>query len=86
MEIFESLLNFLDSLLGSAIYFPFLLLGVGLFFTLYLGFPQLRFFAHAWVVLLGKHTPEGAEAPKPPGPMPRQTRFRWTSLRARPSR
>ncbi|MFB3104344.1 MAG: alanine/glycine:cation symporter family protein, partial [Pseudomonadales bacterium] len=61
MEIFESLLNFLDSLLGSALYFPFLLLGVGLFFTLYLGFPQLRFFAHAWGVLLGKHTPEGAE-------------------------
>ena len=61
MEIFESLLNFLDSLLGSALYFPFLLLGVGLFFTLYLGFPQLRFFAHAWGVLFGKHTPEGAE-------------------------
>lgn len=61
MEIFESLMNFLDGFLGSAIYFPFLLLGVGLFFTLYLGFPQLRFFAHAWGVLLGKHTPEDAE-------------------------
>ncbi len=61
MEIFESLMNFLDGFLGSAVYFPFLLLGVGLFFTLYLGFPQLRFFAHAWGVLLGRHTPEDAE-------------------------
>ena len=61
MELFESLMNFLDGYLGSAVYFPFLLLGVGLFFTLYLGFPQLRFFAHAWGVLLGRHTPEDAE-------------------------
>jgi AGCS family alanine or glycine:cation symporter len=49
-------LGLLDSWLGSAAYFPFLLLGVGLFFTLYLGFPQLRFFAHGWRVLRGKHT------------------------------
>ncbi len=61
MELFESLMHFLDGYLGSAVYFPFLLLGVGLFFTLYLGFPQLRFFAHAWGVLLGRHTPEDAE-------------------------
>jgi AGCS family alanine or glycine:cation symporter len=29
-------------------------LGVGVFFTFYLGFPQLRFFRHAWAVLFGR--------------------------------
>jgi len=56
MAAFESLFTFLDDYLGSAAYFPFLLLGVGVFFTLYLGFPQIRFFGHAWGVLRGKHT------------------------------
>ena len=56
MQVFESLIEFLDGYLGSAVYFPFLLLGVGVFFTLYLGFPQIRYFKHAWGVLTGKHT------------------------------
>ncbi|NIP14912.1 MAG: amino acid carrier protein [Pseudomonadales bacterium] len=60
--MFEDLIHFLDGWLGSAVYFPFLLLGVGLFFTLYLGFPQIRFFRHAWGVLRGHHTPG-----EPPG-------------------
>lgn len=51
----ESLFVFLDGLLGSAIWFPYLLLGVGLFFTLYLGFPQIRFFSRAWSILRGKY-------------------------------
>ena len=55
MDSFESLIRYLDSFLGSAAYFPFLLLAVGVFFTLYLGFPQIRFFSHAWKVLLGKY-------------------------------
>ena len=49
------LLNFLDSLLGSAQYFPFLLLGTGIFFTFYLKFPQIRFFNHAWRIVRGKY-------------------------------
>ena len=49
-----AVLEFFDGLLGSAAYFPILLLGVGVFFTLYLGFPQLRFFRHAWAVLFGR--------------------------------
>lgn len=57
MQAFESLITLLDGYLGSAFYFPFLLLGVGVFFTLYLGFPQIRYFRHAWGVLRGKHTP-----------------------------
>ena len=56
MATFEAILGFLDGLLGSAVYFPFLLLGVGLFFTLYLGFPQVRFFKHAWGVVTGKYS------------------------------
>ena len=49
-----SFLTTLDSLLGSAVWFPFLLLGTGIFFTIYLGFPQLRFFSHAVAILRGK--------------------------------
>ena len=49
-----SFLTTLDSLLGSAAWFPFLLLGTGIFFTIYLGFPQLRFFSHAVAILRGK--------------------------------
>jgi AGCS family alanine or glycine:cation symporter len=60
MVALESLFTFLDDYLGSAAYFPFLLLGVGVFFTLYLGFPQIRFFGHAWGVLRGKHTDPNA--------------------------
>ena len=54
MESFNSLLLLLDSWLGSSALFPFILLGVGLFFTIYLKFPQIRFFGHAWAVLRGK--------------------------------
>ena len=59
--MFENFLNTLDAWLGSAFYFPFVLLGVGLFFTVYLGLPQIRFFKHAWQVLTGKYT--DADAP-----------------------
>ena len=61
MATFEKIIGFLDGLLGSAVYFPFLLLGVGLFFTLYLGFPQVRFFKHAWSVVTGKHSKDATE-------------------------
>ena len=56
METIETALTLIDGILGSAAWFPFVLLGVGLFFTLYLGFPQIRYFGHAWGVLTGKHT------------------------------
>ena len=57
----EEGLVFLDGLLGSAVYFPWILLGVGCFFTIYLGFPQVRYFKRAWGVLLGRHTSPDAE-------------------------
>lgn len=55
MEGFNSFLLLIDSYLGSSAWFPFILLGVGFFFTCYLRFPQLRFFRHAWAVLRGKY-------------------------------
>lgn len=56
-----NVLEFLDSLLGSAQYFPFLLLGTGIFFTFYLKFPQIRFFRHAWRIVRGKYDKPGME-------------------------
>ncbi|MGA0806458.1 MAG: alanine/glycine:cation symporter family protein [Pseudohongiellaceae bacterium] len=37
-----------------------MLLGVGLYFTVYLGFPQLRYFRHAWAVVAGRFDRPGA--------------------------
>jgi len=48
----------LDGFLGGAFWFPYVLLGVGLFFTVYLKFPQVRFFKHAWQVVTGKFDKE----------------------------
>ncbi|RUO79345.1 alanine/glycine:cation symporter family protein [Pseudidiomarina taiwanensis] len=60
MEAINNFLLLIDSYLGSAAWFPYVLLGVGVFFTLYLGFPQLRFFGHAWKVVSGKFDKKGA--------------------------
>ncbi|MDT8399574.1 MAG: amino acid carrier protein, partial [Pseudomonadales bacterium] len=59
MESFNSFLLLLDSWLGSSALFPFILLGVGLFFTVYLRFPQIRYFSHAWAVVRGKYEKAG---------------------------
>ena len=57
----QSIANFLDSMLGSALWFPIVLLAVGVWFTLYLGFPQIRYFARGWRILLGKEAKSDAE-------------------------
>lgn len=54
MNAFNNFILWLDGFLGSAAYFPWLLLGTGLFFTIYLKFPQIRFFKHAVKVVTGK--------------------------------
>jgi len=54
LSAFNEFILLLDSYLGSAIYFPWMLLGTGLFFTIYLKFPQIRFFKHAIKVVSGK--------------------------------
>ncbi len=55
MVEFNNFLINLDGYIGSAPWFPMLLIGTGIFFTFYLGFPQFRFFAHGWRVLSGKY-------------------------------
>jgi AGCS family alanine or glycine:cation symporter len=45
----------IDHYLGGSAWFPYLLLGTGVFFTLYLKFPQLRFFRHAVRIVTGKY-------------------------------
>lgn len=60
MDAVNDFLIFIDGFLGSAIWFPTFLLTVGVFFTLYLGFPQIRYFKHAIGVTTGKFDKEGA--------------------------
>lgn len=45
----------LDGYLGGNIWFMVLLIGTGLFFTIYLGFPQIRYFRHAIRITSGKY-------------------------------
>ena len=59
MESFTNILLTLDGLLGSSPWFPYVLLGTGLFFTIYLKFPQVRYFKHATQVVRGKFDKEG---------------------------
>ncbi|MDT0594043.1 alanine/glycine:cation symporter family protein [Glaciecola petra] len=54
MDAILDFVNLIDSFLGSAAWFPYVLLGTGAFFTIYLKFPQVRFFKHAWKVVSGK--------------------------------
>ncbi|MBA59690.1 MAG: sodium:alanine symporter family protein [Gammaproteobacteria bacterium] len=61
VDALSSILTVLDSLLGSAPWFPFLLLGTGVFFSVYLKFPQLRFFTHAIEIVRGKFNRKGAK-------------------------
>ena len=61
MDSVNDFLIFIDGYLGSAIWFPTFLLFVGIFFTLYLGFPQIRYFRHAIGVTSGKFDKEGAK-------------------------
>lgn len=55
-EIFATL----DGFIGGSTWFVYLLLGTGLFFTLYLKFPQVRYFRHAFLMVSGKYDEAGA--------------------------
>jgi len=59
MHKINELLQYLDGYLGGHQWFVFFLLGTGLFFTLYLGFPQFRYFRHAIRIVKGKFDREG---------------------------
>lgn len=54
MDALLNFINLIDSFLGSAAWFPYVLLGTGAFFTVYLKFPQIRYFKHACKVVSGK--------------------------------
>ena len=64
MEILNNYILFLDSYFGSAPWFPLLLLSIGIFFTFYLGIPQIRHFTKGWKTLFssGKDN-EGQTSP-----------------------
>ena len=51
MEILNSYILLVDSYFGSAAWFPLLLLSVGIFFTVYLGVPQFKYFLIGWKIL-----------------------------------
>jgi alanine or glycine:cation symporter, AGCS family len=62
MQKLNDFLLLIDSYIGSGPWFVYLLLGTGVFFTIYLGFPQIRYFKHAIRVVTGrfdKKTDEG---------------------------
>lgn len=54
MQALNDFLALIDSYIGSSDWFPIVLLGTGLFFTIYLGFPQIRYFRFAFKVVRGK--------------------------------
>lgn len=55
MHKLNDILATIDSYVGGANWFVYFLLGTGLFFTIYLKFPQIRFFAHALRIVRGKY-------------------------------
>ena len=54
MEQFNNFLILLDSNLSGSWWFPALLIGTGIFFTIYLGFPQFKYFNSAFKIVSGK--------------------------------
>ena len=54
MQKVNELLLFLNDYLGGHAWFVYLLLGTGVFFTLYLGLPQIRYFGHAIRIVKGR--------------------------------
>ena len=61
MAEFNNFLLMLDSNLSGSWWFPALLIGTGIFFTIYLGFPQFRFFGQALKIVSGKNSKSDSE-------------------------
>ncbi len=61
MVRFNDFLITLDGYLSGSWWFPVLLVGTGIFFTIYLGFPQFKFFGKAWNLVSGKNQKDDAE-------------------------
>ena len=56
---FSEILQAIDNSIGGSSWFVYLLLGTGLFFTVYLKFPQVRYFRHAIKIVKGKFDKKG---------------------------
>jgi len=59
MQQLNDFLLQIDRYFGGSPVFVFLLLGTGIFFTVYLGFPQIRYFRHAIRIVLGRYDRSG---------------------------
>ena len=59
MHYLNDFLTIIEGYLGGSKWFPILLIGTGLFYTIYLKFPQFRFFKHALKVVTGKYDKPG---------------------------
>ena len=66
MNTFTQVLEFLTYYLVDHYWFPAFLIGSGIFFTIYLGFPQIKYFAHGWRILSGKYVRPGTEGETTP--------------------
>ncbi len=61
MNKLNEILSVIDGYIGGSQWFVFLLLGTGLFFTIYLGFPQFRYLKSAFRIVRGKFDRDGDE-------------------------
>ena len=61
MNKVNDILSLIDSFIGGSQWFVFLLLGTGIFFTIYLKFPQFRYLKHSLRIVRGKFDKEGDE-------------------------
>lgn len=59
MQDINTLLTLVDDHLGGSQWFVLLLLGTGIFYTFYLGFPQVRYFGQALRIVRGKYDNAG---------------------------
>ncbi|MDP2890988.1 MAG: sodium:alanine symporter family protein, partial [Bacteroidota bacterium] len=59
MHALNDFLSLIDSYIGSSQWFVYLLLGTGLFFTIYLKFPQFRYLNHSIRIVRGKFDRKG---------------------------
>ncbi len=66
METFTAILEFLTFWLVDQYWFPVFLIGSGIFFTIYLGFPQIKYFKHGWRILSGKYVKEDTKGETTP--------------------